>query len=161
MRIKTTTYSDVQQKPCQFYWHGLLHVTIVSDGVAAQKEALRDALWWLACIEQQYALNPVSRSAHSAPAGALAQVLLSSCLVKNLLSHHWSHFYQQLDSLFLQLEFFCLLRRNLAVPLIFMGQDSARPAIASDFFQKSLAQGLDSLFLQLEFFCLLRRNLAV
>jgi hypothetical protein len=28
MRIKTTTYSDVQQKPCQFYWHGLLHVTI-------------------------------------------------------------------------------------------------------------------------------------
>jgi hypothetical protein len=29
MRIKTTTYSDVQQKPCQFYWHGLLHFTIV------------------------------------------------------------------------------------------------------------------------------------
>ncbi|MFN5061493.1 MAG: hypothetical protein ACK5GN_01475 [Pseudomonadota bacterium] len=28
MRIKTTTYSDVQQKPCQLYWHGLLHVTI-------------------------------------------------------------------------------------------------------------------------------------
>jgi hypothetical protein len=28
MRIKTTTYSDVQQKPWQFYWHGLLHVTI-------------------------------------------------------------------------------------------------------------------------------------
>jgi hypothetical protein len=44
MRIKTTTYSDVQQKPCQFYWHGLLHVTIVSDGVAAQKEVLLDAL---------------------------------------------------------------------------------------------------------------------
>jgi hypothetical protein len=28
MRIKTTTYRDVQQKPCQFYWHGLLHITI-------------------------------------------------------------------------------------------------------------------------------------
>jgi hypothetical protein len=28
MRIKSTTYSDVQQKPCQFYWHGLLHITI-------------------------------------------------------------------------------------------------------------------------------------
>jgi hypothetical protein len=28
MRIKTTTCSDVQQKTCQFYWHGLLHVTI-------------------------------------------------------------------------------------------------------------------------------------
>jgi hypothetical protein len=28
MRIKTTTYSDVRQKPCQFYWHGLLHITI-------------------------------------------------------------------------------------------------------------------------------------
>ncbi|MFN4895727.1 MAG: hypothetical protein ACK5HO_08050 [Pseudomonadota bacterium] len=30
MLIKATTYSDVQQKPCQFYWHGLLHVTIRS-----------------------------------------------------------------------------------------------------------------------------------
>jgi hypothetical protein len=28
MRIKTTTYSDVAQKPCQFYWQGLLHITI-------------------------------------------------------------------------------------------------------------------------------------
>ncbi|MFN4895369.1 MAG: hypothetical protein ACK5GN_11720 [Pseudomonadota bacterium] len=28
MLIKTTTYSDVQQKPYQFYWHGLFHVTI-------------------------------------------------------------------------------------------------------------------------------------
>jgi DNA-binding phage protein len=28
MRIKTTTYRDVQQKPCQFYRHGLLHITI-------------------------------------------------------------------------------------------------------------------------------------
>jgi hypothetical protein len=27
-RIKTTTYSDLQQKPCQFYWHGLLQITI-------------------------------------------------------------------------------------------------------------------------------------
>ena len=55
-------------------------------------------------------------------AGALAPVLLSSCLVKNLLSHHWlclyQHLgvYQQLDSPALQLEFFCLLRRNLATP---------------------------------------------
>jgi hypothetical protein len=47
-----------------------------------------------------------------------------------------------IDSLFLQLEFFCLLLRYLAVPLIFMCQDCARPAIAGDFFQKSLAQGL-------------------
>ncbi|MFN5063223.1 MAG: hypothetical protein ACK5GN_10285, partial [Pseudomonadota bacterium] len=30
----------------------------------------------------------------------------------------------------------CLLRRNLAVPLIFMGQDCARPAILIHFFQK-------------------------
>jgi hypothetical protein len=29
MRIKTITYSDLQQKPCQFYWHRLLHITIV------------------------------------------------------------------------------------------------------------------------------------
>ncbi len=28
MRIKTTTYSDLRQKPCQFYWHGLLQITI-------------------------------------------------------------------------------------------------------------------------------------
>jgi hypothetical protein len=28
MRIKSTTYNDVQQKPCQFYWQGLLHITI-------------------------------------------------------------------------------------------------------------------------------------
>jgi hypothetical protein len=28
MRIKTKTYSDLRQKPCQFYWHGLLHITI-------------------------------------------------------------------------------------------------------------------------------------
>jgi hypothetical protein len=27
-RIKITTYSDLQQKPCQFYWHGLLQITI-------------------------------------------------------------------------------------------------------------------------------------
>jgi hypothetical protein len=27
-RIKTTTCSDVWQKPYQFYWHGLLHITI-------------------------------------------------------------------------------------------------------------------------------------
>jgi hypothetical protein len=31
MRIKTTTYRDVQQKPCQFYWHGFLHITIRDD----------------------------------------------------------------------------------------------------------------------------------
>ncbi len=28
MRIKTTAYRDLHQKPCQFYWHGLLHITI-------------------------------------------------------------------------------------------------------------------------------------
>ena len=28
MRIKAITYRDVRQKPCQFYWHGLLHITI-------------------------------------------------------------------------------------------------------------------------------------
>jgi hypothetical protein len=26
--IRTGDHSDVQQKPCQFYWHGLLHITI-------------------------------------------------------------------------------------------------------------------------------------
>jgi hypothetical protein len=31
MRIKSTTYSDVKQKPCQFYWQGLLHITIDSE----------------------------------------------------------------------------------------------------------------------------------
>jgi hypothetical protein len=87
----------------------LIFFKVVSDGVAAQK---------------------------SAPAGALAPVLSSSCLVKNLLSHHWSHFYQQLDSLFLQLEFFVFCGAT------WLRQDCARPAIASDFFQKSLAQGL-------------------
>jgi hypothetical protein len=30
MRIKTTTYSDARQKPCQFYWHRLLQITIGS-----------------------------------------------------------------------------------------------------------------------------------
>jgi hypothetical protein len=34
MRIKATTYSDVWRKPCQFYWHGLLHITIVSIDTA-------------------------------------------------------------------------------------------------------------------------------
>ena len=28
MRIKTVTYSDLRQKPCQFYWHGLLQIAI-------------------------------------------------------------------------------------------------------------------------------------
>ncbi len=28
-RIKTTTYRGLRQKPCQFYWHGLLQITIV------------------------------------------------------------------------------------------------------------------------------------
>jgi hypothetical protein len=31
MRIKTTTYSDVQQKPGQFYWYGLLRSIIVKS----------------------------------------------------------------------------------------------------------------------------------
>jgi len=29
MRIKAITISDLEQKPCQFYWHGLLQITIV------------------------------------------------------------------------------------------------------------------------------------
>ena len=29
MRIKLISYSDIRQKPCQFYWHGLLHITLV------------------------------------------------------------------------------------------------------------------------------------
>jgi hypothetical protein len=33
MRIKTITYSDVRQKPCQFYWHGLLHITIANSAI--------------------------------------------------------------------------------------------------------------------------------
>jgi hypothetical protein len=39
MRIKTTTYSDVRQRPCQFYWHGLLHFTIIqiNKGRSASK----------------------------------------------------------------------------------------------------------------------------
>jgi hypothetical protein len=44
MRIKTTTYSDVQQKPCQFYWHGLLHVTI--GAVANFPNSAQGALVW-------------------------------------------------------------------------------------------------------------------
>jgi hypothetical protein len=28
MRTKTTTYSDVRQTPCWFYWHGLLRFTL-------------------------------------------------------------------------------------------------------------------------------------
>ena len=31
MRIKTITYSDLRQKPCQFYWHGLFQITIEAD----------------------------------------------------------------------------------------------------------------------------------
>ena len=37
MRIKTITYSDVWQKPCQFYWRGLLRLTI---GVALPSRAM-------------------------------------------------------------------------------------------------------------------------
>ena len=37
MRIKTRTYSDVGQKPCQFYWHGLLHFTIDEEKRAADR----------------------------------------------------------------------------------------------------------------------------
>ena len=70
-------------------------------------------------------------------------MLLSSCLVKNLLSYHWSHFYQQLDSLFLQLEFFCLLRRNLAVFLFLGAKIALALLLRVIFFQKSLAQGLE------------------
>ena len=55
-------------------------------------------------------------------AGALAPVLLSSCLVKNLLSHHWSHVYQQLDSLFLQLEFFLSSTAQLGYAKIALAQ---------------------------------------
>jgi hypothetical protein len=40
MRIKATTYSDVQQKPCQFYWHGILRVTIVTQDPLSQRKSI-------------------------------------------------------------------------------------------------------------------------
>ncbi|MFN5062587.1 MAG: hypothetical protein ACK5GN_07050, partial [Pseudomonadota bacterium] len=45
------------------------------------------------------------------------------------------HFYQQLDSLFLQLEFFCLLRRNLATPRL------RSPCYCERFFSKITRAG--------------------
>jgi hypothetical protein len=42
MRIKTTTYSDFQQKPCQFCWHGLLHITIGSAKNTQDFESIAD-----------------------------------------------------------------------------------------------------------------------
>jgi hypothetical protein len=37
MRIKTRTYCDVRQKPCQFHWHGLLHFTIDEETRVADR----------------------------------------------------------------------------------------------------------------------------
>ena len=37
MRIKTTTYSDLRQKPCQFHWHGLLQVAICNHGLSVPR----------------------------------------------------------------------------------------------------------------------------
>jgi len=30
MRIKSMTYGNMRQKPCQYHWDGLLHITIFS-----------------------------------------------------------------------------------------------------------------------------------
>jgi hypothetical protein len=55
MRIKTTTYSDVQQKPCQFYWHGLLHVTIAKDFYPAlDSEIVAQTLELLAPLSEDW-----------------------------------------------------------------------------------------------------------
>lgn len=32
IRIKSTTYSDIQQKPYQFFWQRLLHITVAPKG---------------------------------------------------------------------------------------------------------------------------------
>jgi hypothetical protein len=50
MRIKTTTYSDVQQKPCQFYWHGLLHITIALGQLTAIKDL--NVLFYLELVSE-------------------------------------------------------------------------------------------------------------
>jgi hypothetical protein len=47
MRIKTTTHRDAQQKPCQFYWHGFLHITIVK----AKKGVALTSIQELICLE--------------------------------------------------------------------------------------------------------------
>jgi hypothetical protein len=32
---------------------------VIGDGAPAQEQMLRDTLWWLACVEQQYALSSI------------------------------------------------------------------------------------------------------
>jgi hypothetical protein len=49
MRIKTITYSDLRQKPCQHQWQGLLQITLEKQFYANQEGLEPDFPANLAC----------------------------------------------------------------------------------------------------------------